>query len=390
MSEVQKTYVAMARKWRPKTFLELTGQDHVAQTLRNAIEGDRLAHAFLFTGTRGVGKTTSARILARTLNCSDKADALIPCGSCQSCSEVDSGTSLDVIEIDGASNNGVDDVRALIEQVKYASMNGSYRVIVIDEVHMLSKAAFNALLKTLEEPPGHVIFIFATTEVNKVPQTILSRVQKFDFKRIGPRAIMDRLQFICTKESIQFEEEALAIIADKADGSMRDSLTFFDQVYAFSGKSITLEATHKILGVPPETLFFEMMKAIAHHDQRACQNLISQFLERGIEISDFLTGLLKYQRNLMYSKVEGVQALEIGVTETNLAQLQSLSSEFGKGDLLRLAKMTSELLVSLKTASQPRIALEMGIARMAYLDRTQSLRQLLKDLDNSETVKKNS
>lgn len=390
MSEGNKTYVAMARKWRPKTFLELTGQDHVAQTLRNAIEGGRLAHAFLFTGTRGVGKTTSARILARTLNCSDKEDVLVPCGTCQSCQEVDSGTSLDVIEIDGASNNSVDDVRGLIEQVKYASMNGSYRVIVIDEVHMLSNAAFNALLKTLEEPPPHVLFIFATTEVNKVPQTILSRVQKFDFKRIGPKSIIERLSFICEQESIEFEEQALTIIADKADGSMRDSLTYFDQVFAFSGKKLSLEATHNILGVPPETIFYEMMQAIAQHDQRACQSQISRFLERGIEISDFLTGLLKFQRNLMYSKVEGIQALEIGITENNLAQLQELNSHFGKGDILRLAKMTSELLISLKTASQPRIALEMGIARMAYLDRTQSLRDLLKELDNSETVKKNS
>jgi DNA polymerase III subunit gamma/tau len=390
MSEVKKTYIAMARKWRPKTFLELTGQDHVAQTLRNAIEGGRLAHAFLFTGTRGVGKTTSARILARTLNCTDKVDVLVPCGKCLSCQEIDNGTSLDVVEIDGASNNSVDDVRGLIETVKYASMNGMYRVIVIDEVHMLSHAAFNALLKTLEEPPEHVLFIFATTEANKVPQTILSRVQKFDFKRIGPQAIMDRLTFVCQQEEIAFEDSALAIIAEKADGSMRDSLTYFDQVYAFSGSPLTLEATYKVLGVPPEEIFFDIMLAIAKHDQRSCHAQISRFIERGIEMSDFLGGLLKFQRNLMYSRVDGIEALEIGVHESNLSQLQELASKFGRGDILRLAKMTSDLILHLKTASQPRIALEMGLARMAYLDRTQSLRALLRQLDSSEAVKKNS
>tara|TARA_B110000483_G_C18194368_1_gene542336 strand:+ start:522 stop:1694 length:1173 start_codon:yes stop_codon:yes gene_type:complete len=390
MTQVKNSYIAMARKWRPHSFVELTGQEHVAQTLRNAIEGDRLAHAFLFTGTRGVGKTTSARILARTLNCKDKADVLVPCGQCQSCKEIDTGSSMDVIEIDGASNNGVDDIRELIEQVKYASMDGGYRVIVIDEVHMLTPAAFNALLKTLEEPPQGVLFIFATTEVNKVPQTILSRVQKFDFKRIGPGAIKDRLVYICGQESIEFEEEALSIISEKADGSMRDALTFFDQVYAFSGKNLTTAATLKILGIPPEELFFNLMDAIANHNQSSCQQTIGQFLERGLEISDFLNGLLKFQRNLLYARIKGIQAVDIGLSDEGFAKLEPLSSQFGHGDLLRLAKMTSDLIFQVKSAPQPRITLEMGIARMAYLDRTETLRELMKKLDQADTVKKNS
>src|SRR5690606_24228951 len=259
------SYLVMARKWRPKNFDEMVGQEHIAQTLRNAIASGRVSHAYLFTGTRGVGKTTSARILAKALNCKNGPTAT-PCETCENCLAVNRGTSMDVLEIDGASNNSVDNIRDLREQVKYAPMQGQYKVYIIDEVHMLSKAAFNALLKTLEEPPPHVVFIFATTESGKVPHTILSRVQRFDFKRISEAAIRGRLEFIGSKEGITPEREALEAIARKADGSMRDARSLFDRVYAFAGDALTLELARKALGIPEERLFDDLLRHVAAHD----------------------------------------------------------------------------------------------------------------------------
>ena len=257
-------YLAMARKWRPRNFEEMVGQDHIAQTIRNAIGGKRISHGYLFTGTRGVGKTTSARILAKALNCKGGPTAT-PCETCENCKAVNAGNSMDVLEIDAASNTGVDNIRDLREQVKYAPMQGTYKIYIVDEVHMLTKNAFNALLKTLEEPPAHVVFIFATTEVNKVPQTILSRVQRFDFKRISETRIRERLEFICSQEDIHPERQALEALARKADGSMRDALSLFDQVYAFSGADLTLEAVRKVLGLPREELFDGLLRALAAH-----------------------------------------------------------------------------------------------------------------------------
>ena len=266
-------YVAMARKWRPQSFADMVGQEHIAKTLQNAIEGGRLHHAFLFTGTRGVGKTTSARILARTLNCTG-GDPLHPCGQCESCKDIAGGTPMDVFEIDAASNTGVDNIRDVIERVQYPPVIGKYKVFIIDEVHMLTTGAFNALLKTLEEPPEHVIFIFATTEVNKVPQTILSRVQRFDFKRLTIEQIRSRLRYICEQEGINATDEALDIFAEKADGSMRDGLTYFDQAYAFTGNEMSADAVRSVLGIPPVELFFTLISAIEGHDLKGCFKMV--------------------------------------------------------------------------------------------------------------------
>src|SRR3954470_17794642 len=280
-------YLAMARKWRPKNFEEMVGQDHIAQTIRNAIDGKRISHAYLFTGTRGVGKTTSARILAKALNCL-KGPTPTPCDACENCKSVNAGNSMDVLEIDGASNNGVDNIRDLREQVKYAPMHGTYKIYIIDEVHMLSKPAFNALLKTLEEPPPHVVFIFATTEAGKVPHTILSRVQRFDFKRISETHIRERLEYICSQEAIKPEREALEAIARKADGSMRDALSFFDQVYAYAGADLSMEAARKVLGLPRESMFDSLLRALVKHDQKECFIIIQDSHREGIETSEFL------------------------------------------------------------------------------------------------------
>ncbi len=375
-------YLAMARKWRPKNFEEMVGQDHIAQTIRNAIEGKRISHAYLFTGTRGVGKTTSARILAKALNCGN-GPTPIPCDVCDNCKAVNAGNSMDVLEIDGASNNSVDNIRDLREQVKYAPMQGTYKIYVIDEVHMLSKSAFNALLKTLEEPPPHVIFIFATTEAGKLPHTILSRVQRFDFKRISELNIRERLEYICGQEKITPEREALEAIARKADGSMRDALSLFDQVYAFSGSALTLEAARKVLGLPREGLFDGLLAALISHDQKGCFSAIQEAHREGIETIDLLVAFGEYCRNLLFSR-QGVNALALGLSEARHAQLSVMAPELRDGDIIRFAKMISDLLTQLKTSANPRLTVEMGFARMASLDRVVTLSQVLGQEISSE------
>jgi DNA polymerase III subunit gamma/tau len=368
-------YLAMARKWRPKNFEDMVGQDHIAQTIRNAIEGKRISHAYLFTGTRGVGKTTSARILAKALNCK-QGPTPTPCDACENCKAVNAGSSLDVLEIDGASNNSVDDIRELRENVNYAPMNGGYKIYVIDEVHMLTKNAFNALLKTLEEPPPHVVFIFATTEVNKVPHTILSRVQRFDFKRISEQNIRERLEYICAREGIKAEREALEAVARKGDGSMRDALSLFDQVYAYAGADFTLEAARKVLGLPRESLCDGLIRALVQHDQKACFGALQDAQNEGIEIQDFLIAFGEYLRNMLFAR-QGVSPVALGLSEARYAELAAIAPELRDGDIIRFAKLISDILGSLRSASHPRLAAELGLARMAALDRVVTLSQVL-------------
>ncbi len=369
-------YIAMARKWRPNSFQDMVGQEHIAQTLQNAIEGGRLHHAFLFTGTRGVGKTTSARILARTLNCTG-GDILHPCGKCPSCLDIASGNPMDVIEIDAASNTGVDNIRDLIEQVKYAPMNGKYKVFIIDEVHMLSSGAFNALLKTLEEPPSNVIFIFATTEVNKVPQTILSRVQRFDFKRLTSEQIIGRLRYICEQEHIETDNEALAVLAEKADGSMRDALTYFDQAFAFTGNEMKAESVRSVLGIPPNELYFSLIEAIAVHDIKNCFLMVEKAVSIGVEYGPFLDGFAKFLRNLLYVRVGSVTAESMNITQELFNQLSATAVSLTNGDVLRLAKMLMDTQGSLRYSPNPRLLIETMFARMAWLDRVVDLKKVL-------------
>jgi DNA polymerase-3 subunit gamma/tau len=368
-------YLAMARKWRPKNFEDMVGQDHIAQTIRNAIDGKRISHAYLFTGTRGVGKTTSARILAKALNCKN-GPTPIPCEACENCKAVNNGSSLDVLEIDGASNNGVDNIRELREQANYAPMNGTYKIYVIDEVHMLSKGAFNALLKTLEEPPPHVVFIFATTESNKVPNTILSRVQRFDFKRISEEHIRGRLEYICAQEGIKPEREALEAVSRKADGSMRDALSLFDQVYAYSGADFSLEAARKVLGLPRDALFDGLLRALIQHDQKTCFSSVQEAHQEGIETQALLIGFGEYLRNMLFAR-QGVGPSALGLGEQRYAELVSLAPELRDGDIIRYAKMVSDILAQLKVSAHPRLAVELGFSRMAALDRVVTLSQVL-------------
>jgi len=274
------SYLVLARKWRPLHFDDVIGQEHITATLKRAIEKNRIAHAYLFTGTRGVGKTTIARILSRAMNC-ESGPTPDPCGRCDACTAIMQGSSFDVLEIDGASNNSVDDIRELRDNLGYSSMSGKYRIFVIDEVHMLTRAAFNALLKSLEEPPANVIFIFATTEPNRIPDTITSRCQRYDFRRIGSAVITGRLETICARENIGFEPEALSIIAGKADGSMRDALSLLDQVNSFCMDSISVDQTRSVLGLVGNDILCSLVSAIREHNESGVLHALDDILFQG-------------------------------------------------------------------------------------------------------------
>lgn len=371
------SYQAMARRWRPRRFEDMVGQEHVARTLRNALVRGHLHHAFLFTGTRGVGKTTSARILARMLNCQEADAEIRPCGKCESCLEIEKGASMDVLEIDAASHTGVDDVRELREQLKYAATHGRYRVVILDEVHMLSKAAFNALLKTLEEPPPHVVFILATTEVHKVPQTILSRVQRYDFRRLTPQQVRDRLAYICKEDGIVAEAEALEIVALRADGSMRDGLSLFDQVFAFAGESITAEDVRRTLGVPDHASHTRLVEHLAAGNVAGSVGEVHLALERGVDSVEYIKGFGEFLRNVLFCRMDGLPEGALSLMPERVLELRQKTSGLADGDILRWARMVSETTQQMRDAHHPRLALEMAIARMASLDKVADLRRLL-------------
>lgn len=378
-------YIAMARKWRPQSFSDMVGQEHIAKTLENAIQGGRLHHAFLFTGTRGVGKTTSARILARTLNCKGP-DPLHPCGQCDSCKDIAGGNPMDIYEIDAASNTSVDNIRDVIERVQYPPVIGKYKIFIIDEVHMLSTGAFNALLKTLEEPPSHVIFIFATTEVNKVPQTILSRVQRFDFKRLTVDQIRSRLRYICEQEGIKATDEALDIFAEKADGSMRDGLTYFDQAYAFTGNEMTAESVRSVLGIPPVELFFSLIQSIENHDIKGCFRMVDDAVKIGIEFIPLLDGFGKFLRNLLYARLDAFTPDALNITAELYTKYKSCAQSLTNGDILRISKMLIDLQGTLRYSTNPRLLVETTFARMAWLDRLVDLRKALAAINDPKSA----
>lgn len=371
------SYQAMARRWRPRRFEDMVGQEHVARTLRNALVRGHLHHAFLFTGTRGVGKTTSARILARMLNCQEQDAEIRPCGKCESCLEIEKGASMDVLEIDAASHTGVDDVRELREQLKYAASHGRYRVVILDEVHMLSKAAFNALLKTLEEPPPHVVFILATTEVHKVPQTILSRVQRYDFRRLTPQQVRDRLAYICKEDGITCDPEALEIVALRADGSMRDGLSLFDQVFAFAGETISADDVRKTLGVPDHASHTRLVEQLAAGNVAGAIGEVHVALERGVDAVEYIRGFGEFLRNVLFCRMDGLPDGALSLLPERVAELRQKTANLSEGDILRWARMVSDTTQQMRDAHHPRLALEMAVARMACLDKVADLRRLL-------------
>ncbi len=373
------SYQVTARKWRPMVFEDVIGQSHVTNTLKNALATNRLAHAFIFCGGRGCGKTTTARILAKVVNCLRPKDSN-PCNECEVCDEITNGRSLDVIEIDGASNRGVDEIRNLRESVRYAPARGKYKVYIIDEVHMLTKEAFNALLKTLEEPPPHVLFIFATTEVHKVPATILSRCQRYDFRRITIEDIISRLRYIAGEEKIAIDNDSLLIIAKKGDGSMRDAQSIFDQVVSYCGTTITAPQIISLLNVVDQEFFFRITDCIKSHDTQTGLGLVDEIVRNGFDIKEFLSGLAEHFRNFLIARTtHSVHLIE--VSEIHRKRYATESAQFTEPDLLRLIKLTNDLESSIRYSSQPRFKLEVGIIQMTKMEQSERIDDLLQRLD---------
>ena len=369
------SYVVLARKWRPVQFSDLVGQEHVARTLANAITSNRVAHAFLFTGVRGVGKTTSARLLARALNCLGDPDATgedkspgptpTPCLKCAACREITAGTDVDVREIDGASYTGVDDVRKLQEALPYRPARDRFKIFIIDEVHMLSQNAWNAFLKTLEEPPPHVKFIFATTEVHKVPVTILSRVQRFDFKLIPARLIAERLGAVLTAERIEFDEAALSIISREAAGSMRDAMSLLDQVIAWRSDKLDGDSVALVLGVASRRVLHDLAQALVEARTQDCLNVVDQLSNQGFDLSHAARDFLGLLRDLVVAKACQQPEQLLDLPDTEKADVLKLAAKANLDDLMRLHQGFSSGYDDIVRSGQPRAALEMLLVRLA-------------------------
>ncbi len=379
MAEHQE-YQVTARKWRPSEFNSVVGQQHVTQTLKNAIRSGRLHHAFLFSGPRGVGKTTTARILAKAVNCLNPSEDFEPCNECESCRQIVEGRSMDVVEIDGASNNSVEDVRKLRDNAKYPPVTGRYKLYVIDEVHMLSTSAFNALLKTLEEPPKHLIFIFATTEPHKVPATILSRCQRFDFRRMQVEEIVGRLRFIADQEELEIDDDALLVIAKKGDGSMRDAQSIFDQVISFCGRSVTYQQASEALNLIDQDFFFRVTDMMRAHDTKEPFALVEQVMRTGYDVQEFLIGLSEHLRNFLTVRATGSTRL-IDTAGTYRERYQAEAEAMSEGDLIRALHLVLAAQQAIRSASQPRLRLELALLQLAVMDSTVELAALLEKID---------
>jgi len=376
-------YLVLARKWRPQTFEEVVGQRHITQTLQNAISQKRVAHAFLFAGARGVGKTSTARILAKALNC-ETGPYINPCNRCSLCEEITNGASMDVIEIDGASNRGIDEIRELRENVRYTPAKSRYKIYIIDEVHMLTREAFNALLKTLEEPPPHIIFIFATTEPHKIPATILSRCQRYDFKRIPLREVIGSLKRIVEKERIQINPRGLLSIAQESEGSMRDAQSLLDQVISYAGENIRDEDIVEVLGLIDWKVLNDTIEAIASKNIERCMEIVEDIYHFGYDLQYFCRELLQYLRNLILIKVS--QRPE-GLMELSEEELEIHKNQAEKFQFDQLNHLFSLLLKGEQEIAQstfPRTMLEMTLIRMATLQPILPIDEMIKKLEALE------
>lgn len=381
---MSEQYIVSARKYRPQTFDTVVGQRHITETLKNAIKNNQLAHAYLFCGPRGVGKTTCARILAKTINCTQPTADTEACGVCDNCRTFSEQTSFNVFELDAASNNSVDDIRALTEQVRYAPQAGKYKVYIIDEVHMLSSSAFNAFLKTLEEPPAHAIFILATTEKHKILPTILSRCQIFDFKRIQNNDIVAHLQDICNKEQTQAEESALHIIARNSEGCMRDALSIMDRIASFTNGNIAYTNTIEHLSILDADTYFRMVDLLMAQDYGEVLLILDDLLHKGFESNSILNGLAEHFRNLLLCKDMKMAKL-LDISEFHKKQYYEAAQVIPESYIVSALRIINDAAIQYANAMNKRMHAELCFIKLAYLQDAISLSQLLKD----ETLKKN-
>ncbi len=377
------SYLVLARKWRPQSFEDLVGQEHVSQTLANAIRTGRVHHAFLFTGARGVGKTSAARIFAKALNC-ETGITPTPCNECSSCLEITAGQGVDVFEIDGASNTGVDDIRELRENIRYLPSRSRYKIFIIDEVHMLSINAFNALLKTLEEPPDHAKFIFATTEPHKIPVTILSRCQRFDFRKIALPRVAARLREISDAEKIRISDRSLALVARRGEGSMRDSLSTLDQVIAFCGEDVADEDVQGLLGMVDRRLLLDIVEAVQERDSRRALDAVRRVDDLGHSFRQFCQELVELYRSVILCKVLDEPADVLQVVGEELVDLQRLAKSAELDDLQRAQTVLMKAEVELVGSSFPRLTVEMALVRLANLPPARDVASLVRKLEDLE------
>ncbi len=359
------SYMALYRKWRPDEFEEVKGQEHVVTTLKNQIIHDRIGHAYLFCGTRGTGKTTVAKLFAKAVNCEHPLEDGSPCNACATCKSISSGNSLDVIEMDAASNNGVDNIRDIRENVQYSPTVGKFKVYIIDEAHMLSGGAFNALLKTLEEPPSYVIFILATTESHKIPITIRSRCQKYDFRRIGLDVIYERLMELLQREQIEAEEKAIRYVAKVADGSMRDALSLLDQCISYYlGQTLTYEKVLEVLGAVDVEIFSDLMRHVMKADTTKALAIIDDVIWQGRELSQFVNDFTWYMRNLLLIKSSDVLSDQLDLSADNLDSMKQIADEVQMQSLMRYIRVFSELSTQIRYATQKRVTLELAVIKL--------------------------
>ncbi|TWT61779.1 DNA polymerase III subunit gamma/tau [Rubinisphaera italica] len=379
MANTKGTYTVLARRYRPQTFQDVVGQQHVAQALKNAILADRVAHAYLFTGARGVGKTSMARILAKALNCL-QAENGEPCNQCEMCHAISTGSDVDVMEIDGASNRGIDDIRALRANVGIRSMRTRIKMYIIDEVHMLTKEAFNALLKTLEEPPANVKFVFCTTEPQKVPDTILSRCQRFDFSSIETQAISERLAEIATQEGVEVTNEAIDLVARRAGGSMRDSQSLFDQLLAFGGEKIEAKDVNQLLGTADDDRLISLIEAIKRQDRGKVLSEIDDAIHAGVQLGNLLDQLVNVYRDLMIVQC-GAESVELlGVGGDQRPRLTELAHSIGLQTITSAMQILSETKSRLMRVPHARALIDLAVIRLASLEDLQSVSQLITEL----------
>lgn len=376
------SYTVMARKRRPQAFETVVAQSHVTTTLQNAIRLGRVAQSYLFSGPRGTGKTTMARLLAMALNC-EQGPTAEPCRECASCVAIRQGNSMDVLEIDGASNRGIDEIRQLREEVGYVASHGKRKVYIIDEVHMLTAEAFNALLKTLEEPPAHVVFVFATTEAHKVPETILSRCQRYNFRRIPPVAIVEELKRAVDEEGVTAEESALFLIARKADGGMRDALSLLDQIIAFSDAGITEDAVQNLLGLIPRDVYFDLTQAIVNRDGARALEIVDELTRDGSDLGEFVAGLMAHFRHLLVACAAG-DLTDENLPEADRVQYAEVAAQFEEADLVRMLNAVGELETQISRVTEPRFWLELTVMKLVQMTSSVDLQVLVSRLEQLE------